>query len=158
TYLPAGTYYVRVTGDGALLYTIAVTRTLAQRCQTSADCAAEYTTQYYRGTCTDGVCTFIDRNAGELGRGWGAPCDSNDDCAPVGGERRCSYLDFQSNAQRSVCTLTCETTYDCVNALGPGFTCTDYWGAVWINYCVPSCLGAFDCGADVDELVDLTPG
>jgi len=143
TYLPAGTYYVRVVQPTTLEtnpYTIRVTRTAAQTCSSSADCAAEYATQLYRGACSAGACSFITSTGGALG----SPCDSFTDCASYW----CSYREFESHAERSVCTQTCTSTASCVSALGAGFACTSF-SSPNSNYCIPSCASDLDCGTDL---------
>lgn len=143
TYLPAGTHFIRVTSFAttravaSVAYTINVTRTAAQTCATSTDCAATYETQVYRGSCTAGACQFIPAGTAALG----APCDSGDDCASGG----CSYIVFEADAQKSACTQTCTTNADCA-AVGTGFTCTTGFQT---NECVPSCTADRECGADV---------
>jgi hypothetical protein len=141
TYLPAGVYYVIVTlytgntpQTAAVAYTISATRTAAQVCATTADCAAEHSTQIYRGACTAGACTFIPPGT----RANGAACDSNDDC----GSSRCSYVAFEADADESVCTITCTADNQC--GFAPGLTCStgDY------RICTPTCASDLDCGAN----------
>jgi len=144
TYLPAGTYYVRITSFAATAstavqaYTLTVTRTAAQVCTSRADCAAEYSTQLYRGNCVTatGVCAAIPAGAGAVN----TPCDSGNDCTSM----RCSYIAFDADAQDSVCSATCTTTAACT-AIDPGLTCTTGFQT---NFCVPSCTTDLQCGAN----------
>ncbi len=141
-YLPAGTYFLQVTlfaqaaSTAVTAYTITATRTAAQTCTTSTDCAGTFSTQIYRGSCTAGACQFIPSGA----RAAGMPCDSGDDCASTS----CSYIPFESDAQKSVCTGECTTTADCA-AIGAGLTCS---AGLQQNFCVPSCASDLECGAD----------
>lgn len=143
TYLPAGAIYVAVThhsgvfgGDPAAApYTITFTRTAAQSCTGPADCAAEYSTQVYRGMCNGAAgCNFIPDGA----RADGAACDSRSDCL----SGLCSYSRFESDADKSVCTIECAVTDDC--AVIPGTACTD--GFV-TELCIPTCASDLECGA-----------
>ena len=146
TYLPAGTYYIKVSNFAqtasttSTAYTITATRTAAQTCATSADCAAEYSTQLYRGQCVTatGTCQFIPPGMGAAG----AACDSGNDCT----SNRCSYIPFDADAQHSKCTMTCTTSADCAG-LGttPAFTCTS---GLQTNFCVPGCTTDLQCGAN----------
>lgn len=152
TYLPAGTYYIRVNQFAQMAsttvtaYTITATRTAAQTCTTSTQCAAEYETQLFRGSCTAGVCQFI---APATPVANGMPCDSGNDCT----SNRCSYIAFESDAQDSVCTATCTTTADCA-AVGAGLTCTTGFQT---NFCVPSCTADLECGANTGSAT-VDPG
>jgi hypothetical protein len=143
TYLPAGTYYLRVNlfadppTTTAAAYTVQISRTAAQTCTTNADCAAEFETQVYRGNCTGGSCDFIPAGQGAPN----SPCDSNDDC----GSGTCSYILFDADAQDSVCSGACTMTTDCA-AIGAGLTCTTGFGT---NICVPSCANNLQCGANI---------
>jgi hypothetical protein len=145
TYLPAGTYYLAVrnatspTSAAAVAYTITATRTATQTCATSADCAAVYSNQLYRGDCTAGACQFIPAGTAAAG----AACDSSDDC--LSGE--CSYIAFESDADKSVCTQTCTSSADCAG-LGTGFACTTGFSS---NVCVPSCTVDLECGANTQS-------
>ncbi|MCE9576978.1 MAG: PPC domain-containing protein [Deltaproteobacteria bacterium] len=143
TYLPAGTYYARVlrvdaptTPTEVAPYTISAKRTAAQTCTSSTDCAATYDTQLYRGACTAGACHFIPAGTAAAG----AACDSADDCQSA----HCSYLPFESDAQKSVCTTTCTAPTDCTT----GYTCTT---GLSTNVCVPMCSDDFQCGADAQS-------
>lgn len=143
TYLPAGTYYVAVSKFAsapqlqATPYTITATRTTAQTCTTTADCASTYSTQFYRGVCDTGVCSFIPDGAGANG----APCDSAGDCT----SDTCSYIPFEADAHLSVCTTSCTMTSDCA-AVGSGLTCTTGFQT---NICVPACETDLECGARI---------
>lgn len=154
TYLPMGTYYVNVvrfdspmtTPEAAYAYSLEVTRTAAQTCTTSTDCADEHMTQIYRGTCAaNGTCTFIPPGTGANGTG----CDSGDDC--MTGD--CSYIVFEADAQKSVCTTSCTATPDCA-ALGASYTCTTGFQT---NICVPACAADLECGANLGSGT-LDPG
>jgi hypothetical protein len=150
TYLPAGTYYFVVTvfspsGVAAEPYTATFTKTAAQTCTTSADCAAEYSTQVYRGNCSAGACEFIP--SGALADG--EPCDSSDDCL----NGFCTYLTFEADAQDSVCSTSCTTSADCI-AVGVGLSCTTGFGT---NFCLPSCANDLECGV-LDPTAVNDPG
>lgn len=143
THLPAGTYYLGVYRAGtatapAYDYTLAVTRTLVQTCTTSADCAATYKTQLYRGACNTGVCEFIPAGT----RADGVACDSADDC--MSGD--CSYIAFEADAQDSVCTRTCASNADCSSITGT--VCSTGFST---NVCLPSCTTDLECGANVNS-------
>jgi hypothetical protein len=143
THLPAGTYYLAVYRAGAATapgydYTLAVTRTIVQVCTTSADCAASYKTQLYRGDCTAGTCNFIA--AGTRADGMG--CDSADDCMSMD----CSYIPFEADAQDSVCTHTCTSNADCASLTGT--VCSTGFAT---NVCLPSCASNLECGANVNS-------
>ena len=142
TYLPAGTYYLRVSRSApnaitaVIPYTITATRTAAQTCAGPADCAAVHATQVYRGACAAGVCDFIPPGA----RTAGAACDSGDDCSSA----VCSYVVFEADASESVCTDTCGSEADCA-AIGDGLTCS----VGSLTMCTPSCTTDLDCGANL---------
>jgi hypothetical protein len=142
TYLPIGTYYIKVNNASATAstavqaYTITARRTAAQTCTTPTDCAGTYSTQFYRGSCSSGVCQFITTTGGANA----SACDSASDCT----SGRCSYISFEADAQDSICTTSCTTTADCA-ALGAGYTCTS---GIQTNFCVPSCTTHLECGAN----------
>ncbi len=142
TYLPVGTYYIKVNNASATAsttvqaYTITARRTTAQTCTTPTDCASTYSTQFYRGSCSSGVCRFITTTGGANA----SACDSPSDCT----SGRCSYISFDADAQDSICTTACTTTADC-SALGAGHTCTS---GLQTNFCVPSCTTNLECGAN----------
>lgn len=144
TRLPAGVHYIRIQMfsmnpvPAAAAYTLSATRTLVQVCTAAADCATEFSTQIYRGSCNLGACEFIAPGT----RAEGAACDSGDDCQST----LCSYFGFEQDAAESVCTKACTTNADCAS-LG-AFTCTTGFQT---NICVPSCGAALDCGADVNS-------
>lgn len=142
--LAAGTYYFQVTYYGAAVtdvvdYDVTVGR-VAGGCQAVADCAAEYETQIYRGSCDagTGACVFIE---GDGAVADGEACDSGDDCA--GGS--CSYILFESDADLSVCSVPCDDTAECTAALGEGYACTVPFQQ---NFCHPLCDGNTQCGAN----------
>ena len=154
TYLPAGTYYVKVTSFGGntpstavQAYTLTTTVTAAQVCTTSTQCAAEYSTQLYRGLCDTaggGVCKPIPAGAGAVN----TPCDSGNDCASM----RCSYIAFDADAQDSVCSTTCTSTATCT-AISAGLTCTTGFQT---NFCVPGCTSDLECGANAGSATVTT--
>jgi pre-peptidase len=152
TYLPAGTYHilVRMFSDApvteATAYSLAVTRTAAQVCTSSADCAAEYATQIYRGDCTGGVCQDL---AGAGAVADGDPCDTNDDCT----SGFCAYIVFESDADKAVCSTECTTDTDC-DAVGPGLACTT---SLQTNFCLPDCTSNLECGVFQAGSADLDP-
>ncbi len=148
TFLPAGTYYVEVRHAGgattmAHAYDLTATVGAAASCVDSASCAAEYSTQIYRGQCqgggdtNPGACVEID-GAGALNKD--DPCDSGDDCT----SGLCSDLVFQRGAEASVCTVACTADATCVTAHGAGYSCTRPFTA---NKCHLNCVGDLDCGA-----------
>jgi hypothetical protein len=144
SHLPAGTYYLSVSRAGAVVpaavaYTLEVTRTAVQTCGTAADCDDVYQTQLFRGACTGGACQFIPAGVAASG----AACDSPDDCM----SQDCSYIAFESDAAKSVCTRTCATSTDCAS-LGAGFTCTTGFQT---NVCIPQCAADLECGANVNS-------
>lgn len=146
TYLPVGTYYLRVnlisetdiTDASTVPYTITATRHANLTCVSSTDCAAEHATQVYRGDCTGGACAFITTTGGAAG----SACDDADDCT----SGLCSYILFEADAERSVCTTECTTTASCSTLAGT--TCTTGFST---NICVPACGADLDCGADFNS-------
>lgn len=146
SYLPAGSYLVRVSNDTipeattVTPYSLLASVASATPCASDADCDDEFETQIFRGACDTarGACVSIP--AGD--REDGATCDSDDDCA----SGRCSYVLFESDAAKSVCTSNCTSTADCTATLGDGFTCT---GLSDDNVCVPACSTDLECGANV---------
>lgn len=146
TNLPAGPVYIEVVYYGAPVvdaidYALSVTRT-AGGCASAADCAAEHSTQIYRGACDAeaGACRFLD-GAGQLAAG--AHCDSADDCE----SGLCSARIFESDAELSVCTVACNRDAECTDALGSGYACTDIQGAQQ-DTCHPACELSTECGAN----------
>src|SRR5207237_3113062 len=102
-------------------------RTLGTGCATSADCAADYRNQLYRGACVAGACEHSPATgqAPELGA-----CDRQSDCASG---MSCASFFFVANADtRDVCARTCASDTDCA-ALGGGYVCTTYLSQ---NFCV----------------------
>jgi hypothetical protein len=147
TYLPAGTYYVRLVNFAATAdqttvvvpYTITSTITAAQTCATSTDCAAEYSTQLYRGQCVTATGTCQTIPAGT--RANGMACDTGDDCV----SKRCSYISFDADAQDSVCIPTsCAAEADCT-AISATLHCTT---GISTNFCMPACASNLECGAN----------
>ena len=143
SYLPAGEYLIEVAYFGAavtaaLNYSVTATLTDNGNCATATDCAAEFSTQVYRGSCNTGTgaCESID-GAGALAQG--VACDSGDDCT----SGFCSNLLFQQNAQTSVCTISCNDNTDC--AALTGFSCTVPFVN---NTCHPDCTSGLECGAN----------
>jgi hypothetical protein len=140
TYLPAGAYYVRVRLAGtettsAAGYTLSVTRTSAQTCTSVQDCAAEYVTQVFRGSCTAGVCVPIPAGT----RSTGATCDSADDCS----SSFCTHKPYQVNAHLSTCSTNCFGT------CSTGFVCVGYNPNPPIptaGRCEPLCTSDLECG------------
>ena len=141
TYLPLGTYYVRVsdaTGDAsAVAYTLSVQRTLGSGCTSRADCAAEYRNQIYRGDCQAGACVAI--NGGGVVTEGGA-CDSRSDCRP---NLSCSSFLFVAGADtRDVCARYCSNDADCA-PLGNDYVCSTYLAVS--NFCVQKCTADAQC-------------
>ena len=143
TRLPAGTYYAQVAlySDSDVLaavdYSISSTRTAADLCTVVADCAEEYSNQIFRGVCNgDGACEFFE-GGGDVATG--DFCDSSDDC-----EVACSYLAYESDAQKSVCIDACNVNADC-DAQGEGLACTTGGD---VNFCTPACATDLECGGD----------
>ena len=139
TYLAPGRYYAYVrefsSGPDSFPqpYSITATRTPGEPCQSASDCAAVYTNQLYRGSCTAGSCVDLDAN-GSVGSG--GACDSQSDCA-AGLE--CSSFFFVEHADsRDVCEPTCTNDAQC----GDGYVCTTY---LQQNFCVQRCSDDLDC-------------
>ena len=144
TFLPAGIYFIEVRYFGAAVtvahpYSISAT-TSAGACTSSADCAAVFGTQLYRGSCDTGTgaCSAIEGNDALA---LDAACDSPDDCT----SGVCSYMTFQESADLSVCTVNCNATSECTTAHGAGFSCTVPFTN---NFCHPDCAGNLECGAN----------
>ncbi len=155
TYLPQGRYFIRVSRSDAstavVPYTLSVIRTPAASCTSSSDCAAEHTTQYYRGACVAGACTFIE--APDAG-----PCDAWSGVTGVG----CSYRPFQSGAEGSrmmsrLCgaITTCQPDEWCDGFVPPAEDCSPF------PMCPPPVPGACErqCSEDPEcgALVGLPP-
>ncbi len=150
TNLPAGTYYLSVNQAGPAVaaahdYTLSATRTSVTTCTTSADCATSHKTQIFRGTCTGGACEFIAPGT----RADGSVCDSPDDC--MSGD--CSYILFEADAHKSVCTRECTSNANCTG-LGTGtFACSTGFST---NVCLPTCASDLECGANINSMaIDL---
>jgi hypothetical protein len=143
TYLPLGRYYARVTefqGDATgVAYTLTAQRTAGTGCTSSADCAAEYRNQIFRGACQGGACVAID-GAGAVAKG--GACDSLSDCAT---DLSCSSFFFVANADtRDVCEPTCASDADC----DTGYVCTTYLSQ---NFCVQKCTTDAQCPTALDS-------
>jgi hypothetical protein len=145
TYLPVGRYYIEVTqfapasSTDPVSYTVTATRTLGTGCATTADCAAVYRNQLYRGSCDAGACVRIE---GDGAVPTGGACDSNDDCAAG---RSCPSFFFVANSDtREVCEPTCSNDIDCAH----GFVCTTY---LTTNFCVAKCTDDEQCPTLLNE-------
>ena len=142
--LPAGSVYISVQYFGAAVlpavaYTVDVLVS-AGGCVSDSDCATVFETQLLRGDCdASGACLFID---GAEALANGVTCDTPDDCL----SGMCSYVLFQSDGAKSVCTVGCATDAECVSALGTGYACTIPFST---NFCHPACTTDTDCGANV---------
>lgn len=142
TYLPAGEYFVGVDYFAstqtslATPYGISATRQVGDECTATADCAAEYRNQVFRGECVTGACRSIEG----LGlRQPGERCDSDSDCVP---SANCSSFFFVADAdERMVCGTFCEQDADCAG-LGGDFVCTTY---LTNNFCVARCASDEQC-------------
>jgi hypothetical protein len=95
--------------------------------------------------CTGGACEFLPDGA----RADGERCDSGSDCA----SGLCSYFRFESDADRSVCTITCIASAECEAAI-PDTACTT---GFMTNVCHPTCAADLECGAN-QRSANLTPG
>jgi hypothetical protein len=143
TYLPLGRYYARVTefqGDATgVAYTLTAQRTPGTGCTSSADCAAEYRNQIFRGACQAGACVAID-GAGAVAQD--GACDSLSDCATG---LSCSSFFFVEGADtRDVCEPSCASDADC----GTGYVCTTYLSQ---NFCVQKCSSDAQCPTALDR-------
>lgn len=144
TYLPLGTYYIRVADFSATTttsvgYTLGVTRAPGSGCTTRAQCATEYRNQQYRGSCVAGACVSIT-GAGAIAEG--GACDSVSDC---GTGLACPSFFFVANADtRDVCAPTCTTDTQC----GTGYVCTTY---LETNLCVQKCTSDAHCPTALDQ-------
>ena len=142
TYLPAGTYYAAVsyystqTVAAAASYTLRSLR-VGDGCQSTADCAAVYQNQLYRGDCQGGACVELD-GGGQVAAG--DACDSVSDCEAG---TSCASFYFVSDADtRDVCGPFCDHDSDCAAALGAGYVCTTY---LQQNFCVQRCTSDSQC-------------
>ena len=143
--LPGGTYYAFVyrsaefdkVSQTPTTYSISVTRLPeAGKCFSAADCAENFSFQFFRGSCDlgAGVCRFINGN-NKLGQG--AACDDDKDCE----SGRCSYQPFTRNAHtRSFCTGLCGPEGECPG----GQRCADY---LLPEICVKACSVGDECHA-----------
>jgi hypothetical protein len=154
TYLPAGTYYAAVsyyatqTVSAATSYTLHALQ-IADSCQRTADCAAVYRNQIYRGDCQAGACVAID-GAGQVPAG--AACDSVSDCASG---TSCASFYFVSGADtRDVCGPFCDHDSDCTAALGAGYVCTTY---LQQNFCVQQCTTDSQCPVSTTQYPQSGP-
>lgn len=143
TYLPLGRYYARVrefsNGDTGVPYTLTATRATGAACTSSADCAAEYRNQIYRGSCSAGACVKID-GAGAVSEG--GACDSQSDCAST---LSCPSFFFVANADtRETCARGCTNDAQC----DAGDVCTTYFAS---NFCVPRCTSDAQCPTSLDN-------
>jgi hypothetical protein len=153
TYLPTGTYYVRVRDFSAqtatpVAYVVQAQRTTGPGCTTRAQCATEYRNQVFRGNCVAGACVSID-GAGLVQEG--GACDSVSDC---GSSMSCSSFFFVANADtRDVCARTCSNDNDCA-PLGGDYVCTTY---LIRNFCVQKCTGNEQCPTSLDSQPQVGP-
>jgi hypothetical protein len=144
SYLPIGTYYVRVTDFSTLTpadvdYTLTGQRVSTTGCTVRADCATDYRNQVFRGACTGGACVPI--TATEVGVG--GACDTEDDCAA---SLACPDFLFVANADtRSVCAPHCTSDAGCAS-LGADYVCTTYLATG--NFCVQKCTANDQCATD----------
>ena len=154
TFLAPGRYYAVVSeaapsGDATPVgYTIAVQQTPGSGCTSSADCAADYRNQLYRGNCSAGSCVHdaVTGTNAEL-----ASCDRVADCASG---LSCSSFFFVASADtRDVCARTCSTDTDCA-PLGAGYVCTTYLSQ---NFCVQKCTTSAQCPVATDTQPQTGP-
>ena len=147
TYLPIGTYYIRVRDFSSQTttsvdYTLIAQRTLGSACTSRADCATEYRNQVFRGECVSGSCVKIE-GGGQIAEG--GACDSVSDC---GANLSCSSFFFVADADsRDVCARTCSNDGECA-ALGGGYVCTTY---LIRNFCVQKCTSDEQCATSLDS-------
>jgi hypothetical protein len=147
TYLPVGTYYVKIRDYSeatttAVGYTLTAQRTLGPGCTSRSDCANEYRNQVFRGTCASGACVKID-GAGLVPEG--GACDSVSDC---GSGMSCPSFFFVANADtRDLCARTCSADSDCA-PLGANYVCTTY---LITNFCVQKCTADDQCPTSLDS-------
>jgi hypothetical protein len=148
SYLAPGTYHVRVrdfTGGAnpvPVNYTLSAQRTLGAGCSSSAQCAAEYRNQIYRGNCLAGSCVSIDA-PGDVPEG--GACDSASDCGP---NLSCPSFFFVSDADtRETCSRACANDGDCA-PLGTDHVCTTY---LTQNFCVQKCTENDHCPTSIQS-------
>ncbi len=131
SYLPAGTYHVRVVlyeAEAAdVTYALSITLD-ATGCEATAECADALG----RPFCMDGACASID---GEGSVGLGGSCDSADDCS----EAAAGCYDGSVTAEGWICTIICDADADCA-ALGAGAYCSTEIGA-----CLTACTTDGQC-------------
>ncbi|PJB49337.1 MAG: hypothetical protein CO108_00155 [Deltaproteobacteria bacterium CG_4_9_14_3_um_filter_63_12] len=149
THLPAGTFYVIITKfsprtNTVTPYTLSLTRTQGVACTSVADCAAEFATQRFRGSCNtvNGACEFIE-GAGALPLG--ARCDTMSDCA----SRICTYgpvfTDGFSFNWELRHTANADTRAFCVAARCTASTDCSADDACLLGFCMPECTSDADC-------------
>ncbi len=142
TYLRPGRYYAKVTefapspSPTPVAYALNALRSTGTGCTSTADCAAEYRNQVFRGQCTAGSCVDI---AGNGAVAEGGHCDSQNDCAT--GLSCPSFYFVADSDTRETCERTCNTDGDCA-PLGNNFVCTTY---VATNFCIEKCTQDDDC-------------
>ncbi len=147
TYLPLGTYYVRVRDFSTqtampVAYTLTAQRTLGTGCTNRAQCATEYRNQVFRGDCVAGACVTLE-GAGQVAEG--GACDSVSDC---GSGMSCPSFYFVADADaRGVCARTCANDGDCA-PLGTDYVCTTYLAT---NLCVQKCTADAQCPTSLDS-------
>jgi hypothetical protein len=152
TYLPIGTYYIKVTDFAQtsipIAYSLAVHRTTGTGCTTRDDCASEYRNQVFRGDCVAGACVPLNGNGAAAS---GAACDSISDCASG---LSCPSFYFVADADtRGVCTPTCTDDTGCA-AMGTGYVCTSF---LITNVCVQKCTTDEQCPVDTDSKPSAGP-
>jgi hypothetical protein len=147
TYLPIGRYFVQIhefasTADPSpVTYTLSAQRTFGAPCTSSAQCAAEYRNQIYRGQCSAGACIEI---AGNGAVPQGGACDSQADCASG---LSCPSFFFVANSDtRETCSPSCTDDTECT-PLGAGHVCSTY---LTNNFCVQSCTTDDQCPTAID--------
>jgi hypothetical protein len=154
TYLAPGRYYAAVTevapanNGSPVNYTLAAQRTLGSGCTGSADCAADYRNQLYRGACVAGSCVHETANGtvAELGA-----CDRGTECATG---LSCPSFFFVSSADtRDVCARSCSGDTDCA-PLGAGYVCTTYLAQ---NFCVQKCTATSQCPVSTGTQPTVAP-
>jgi hypothetical protein len=140
TYLAPGRYFARVTQFSPTTtvptpYTLDITAAGGPGCASSADCAATWRNQIYRGACDAGSCVSI---AGGGALAEGSACDSQSDCA-LG--LQCPAFFFVADADtRDTCARGCLDDSDCAPL--PGTVCTTYLAQ---NFCVAKCTDDDQC-------------
>jgi hypothetical protein len=154
TYLPAGTYYAAVSLFGpsqstSVPYQLQTLR-VGDACQSTADCAAVFRNQLYRGNCSGGACHMID-GGGQVGPG--GACDSVSDCAAGSS---CASFFFTADADtHDVCGTYCADNADCA-ALGYDFVCASY-SSLPQSFCVKGCTSDLQCPVSVNTVPSSPP-